>query len=182
MSPNPILEGIVGSSSRACGTLDHMNPTTALRIAERAHAGQYDKQGKAYIGHPIRVAGYAAKRAKEIGLDADIAMIVGYLHDTIEDTDLTYEELSDAGVPEIALEAIELMTRPPAGSPDRPTYAEFIGLIIESGNLYAIVGKLADHDDNTDPKRASGSNPGLAKRYAKSRIRLTAALNELAAA
>ena len=167
------------SVSCGCGTFGYMEPLTALEIARRAHSGQRDRQGQPYIGHPVRVARYAAERAAEIGLDPDTAMIVGYLHDTIEDTDLTYEELSDALVPEIALDAIALMTRAAKGERDRPTYAEFIGHIVESGNLYAIVGKLADHDDNEDPARASGSNAGLAKRYARSRARLTTALESL---
>jgi HD superfamily phosphodiesterase len=151
-----------------------MEPRTALRIAERAHRGQTDRQGQPYITHPIRVAKYAAGYAEFFGLDSDIAQVVGYLHDTIEDTDLTYEELSDARVPAVALDAVLLLTRPAD-----VTYAEFIGLIIESANIYAIIGKLADHDDNEDPARSAGSNPGLAKRYAKSRVRLTAALENL---
>jgi len=154
--------------------MGYMKSPQVLTLAAKAHAGQYDRQGKAYIGHPIRVAGYAAKRATDLGLDPEIARQVGYLHDILEDTDLTAIDLFDLDIAPEVIAAVILLS-----CPEGVTYAEFIGLIIESENLYAIIGKLSDHDDNTDPRRSSGSNPGLAKRYAKSRARLEAALERL---
>jgi len=57
----------------------------ALEIAAAAHAGQQDKAGKPYILHPIRVM-LSVKT-----LDEQIAAV---LHDTVEDTSLTLEELT----------------------------------------------------------------------------------------
>ena len=51
---------------------------TAQAWAERLHQGQVDKSGKPYIGHPARVAGR---------LDSPETQVVGWLHDTVEDTE-----------------------------------------------------------------------------------------------
>lgn len=56
----------------------------ALRIAYRAHRGQKDKAGKPYIFHPIRVS---------LGVKNREAKIVALLHDVIEDSEITMEEL-----------------------------------------------------------------------------------------
>ena len=56
----------------------------ARALAERRHAGQVDKAGLPYITHPQRVAGR---------LEAPEAQVVGWLHDTIEDTELTLPEI-----------------------------------------------------------------------------------------
>ena len=57
---------------------------SARAIAERRHAGQVDKAGMPYITHPQRVA----ER-----LTTPEAQVVGWLHDTVEDTGLTLEEV-----------------------------------------------------------------------------------------
>jgi (p)ppGpp synthase/HD superfamily hydrolase len=53
---------------------------TAKSWAERLHQGQVDKAGQPYIGHPARVAGR---------LETKEAQVVGWLHDTVEDTEVT---------------------------------------------------------------------------------------------
>ena len=57
---------------------------TAQEWAERLHQGQVDKSGKPYIGHPARVAGR---------LQTPEAQVVGWLHDTVEDTGLSLSEV-----------------------------------------------------------------------------------------
>ena len=57
---------------------------TARAWAERLHQGQVDKSGKPYIGHPARVAGR---------LQSPEAQVVGWLHDTVEDTGLSLSEV-----------------------------------------------------------------------------------------
>ena len=52
----------------------------ALQIAQKAHAGQVDKAGKDYILHPMTVASY---------MDTDTEKTIAYLHDVLEDTDVT---------------------------------------------------------------------------------------------
>lgn len=149
-----------------------MNYETAVELATRAHAGQRDRQGVPYIGHPIRVAANARRLATAYGLpDPEVAEIVAVLHDTIEDTDITASDLREAGATEEQIAAVVALSRP-----EGVTYADFIGMVIEAGPLPMIV-KLADIADNTDPVRASGSNEGLAKRYARASVRLRSALN-----
>ena len=74
---------------------------TAKAWAERLHQGQVDKAGQPYIGHPARVAGR---------LESEEAQVVGWLHDTVEDTGLTIEAVEAQFGPETA-SALDAVTR-----------------------------------------------------------------------
>ena len=76
---------------------------TAKSWAERLHQGQTDKAGQPYIGHPARVAGR---------LETPEAQVVGWLHDTVEDTELTLEEVEAQFGPDTAA-ALDAVTRRP---------------------------------------------------------------------
>ncbi|WP_394253532.1 HD domain-containing protein [Arthrobacter pityocampae] len=67
--------------------------TTANIVAASAHDGQSDKAGAPYITHPARVAA-AAQDAAPAHL-AEEAEAVGWLHDVVEDTSVTIEQLRD---------------------------------------------------------------------------------------
>ena len=56
----------------------------AFQIAKKAHSKQVDKAGKDYILHPMKVASY---------MDTDTEKAVAYLHDVLEDTNVTEDEL-----------------------------------------------------------------------------------------
>ena len=73
----------------------------ARELAMRQHAGQVDKAGKPYITHPERVAAW---------LDFPEAQVVGWLHDTVEDTGLTLAEVEVRFGPETAA-AVDAITR-----------------------------------------------------------------------
>ena len=60
----------------------------ALALAARAHKGQYDLAGAPYICHPMRVA---------LAQTDERARIVAILHDVVEDTPITYDDLAHAG-------------------------------------------------------------------------------------
>ena len=62
--------------------------TRAYELAAKAHEGQYRKSGEAYIHHPLAVATILAK----LGLD-DVTLAAALLHDAVEDTGVTVEEL-----------------------------------------------------------------------------------------
>lgn len=113
----------------------------AIGIAVREHGMQLDKRGELYIYHPLRVM-------LNVPEDCRIAAV---LHDTIEDTDCTLLYLECAGLEQVDLETIDLVTRPPAGAKNRPTYREFITRIHEadgeSGRKARII-KKADIADN----------------------------------
>ena len=73
----------------------------ALKLAYAAHAGQVDKAGMPYIFHPYEVA---------LQVQAEEEVCAALLHDVVEDTDWTMEDLRAAGFPETVLEAVQLLT------------------------------------------------------------------------
>ena len=75
----------------------------AFAFARRKHSGQVDRAGRKYIFHPLNVSLHCS------GHDARIAEL---LHDTLEDTDATADELREEGFSEKAVRAVELLTRP----------------------------------------------------------------------
>jgi (p)ppGpp synthase/HD superfamily hydrolase len=123
----------------------------ALQIAVNAHAGQKDKAGGAYIFHPIRVMSRC--RTPD-------AMIVGLLHDVVEDTSVTFAELETEGFSTAVLDALRLLTH----DPDVPyeTYIEQV-----KTNPIATEAKLADLDDNMDIRRLQEVDDKAAKRFKK---------------
>lgn len=73
----------------------------ALQIAKKAHAGQVDKAGNDYILHPMTVASY---------MDTDTEKAVAYLHDVLEDTNITVDQLRNQFPKEI-VDAVIILTR-----------------------------------------------------------------------
>ena len=112
---------------------------TAIRISANAHFGQVDKAGKPYIFHPLRVMN---------SVDTIEKKIVAILHDVVEDTDLTFNDLLEAGVPKASIEALKLLTH----EKDAP-YMDYIKII--SSNPVARSVKIADLTDNSDLSRLS---------------------------
>src|SRR5262245_3161805 len=105
----------------------------AIELAARAHAGQRDKNGSAYVLHPLRVM---------MRQQTEEAMIVAVLHDTVEDTDLTLDDLRKAGFSESVLEAVRLVTRD-----KKDSYADFV--VKCAAHPLARAVKLADLEDNS---------------------------------
>ncbi len=110
----------------------------ALQIAARAHEGQKDKNGQPYIFHPLRVMN---------AVEDEPAKIVAVLHDVIEDTSVTAEELRREGFDEAVLTAVECLTHG-KGEP----YADYV--VRCKGDAIARRVKLADLEDNSRPSRA----------------------------
>src|SRR5262245_51576727 len=105
----------------------------AVEIAARVHTGQRDKEGLPYILHPLRVM---------MRVEDDDARIVAVLHDTIEDTPLTEEELRREGFSEQALLALRLMTH----YLEEP-YADYVVRCFADPIARQV--KLADLEDNS---------------------------------
>ena len=79
---------------------------TARKIAHKAHDGQFDKAGNPYIGHPGRVAAF---------VEGDVATAAAWLHDVLEDTDITVIDLAavrDRGVKRATKDALAELRRP----------------------------------------------------------------------
>jgi (p)ppGpp synthase/HD superfamily hydrolase len=148
----------------------------ALRIAAAAHAAQPDKAGNAYLGHPLRVAARLVN-------DGDQAVAVGLLHDVIEDTETTVEDLRAAGIPEPVIRAVEALTK----KKDEP-YEQVIARA--AADTLAVKVKAADLADNADPARLALINDAaerarLEAKYANGRRLLeehTSEASELAEA
>jgi len=110
----------------------------AVEIAARRHAGQRDKQRGPYLTHPLRVWARVAEDAPD---DLD-AQIVAVLHDAVEDTDLTFDDLRAEGFSETVINALRRVTHDPADS-----YAEYV--VGCAGDPIARRVKLSDLADNT---------------------------------
>jgi len=108
----------------------------AITIAMKAHSGQRDKAGSAYVLHVLRVM---------LALEDPIAMQAGVLHDVVEDTPVTLEDLVSGGIHPAACEAVRLLTRESQHS-DPIQYAEYVIRI--SSNPIAKAVKLSDLHDN----------------------------------
>lgn len=112
-----------------------MNPIDiALQIATKAHAGQLDRDGNPVILHPITV-GMMGKTDEE--------RMAGFLHDVVEDTDYTFDDLLKAGIPAGVVNALRLLTHE-KGSP----YMDYVQAIIDSGNPIAMQVKYNDLQHN----------------------------------
>ncbi|MGC8462964.1 MAG: RelA/SpoT family protein [Acidimicrobiales bacterium] len=89
-SPTTLLEPVLDAFRRRHPSDDVSLILQAAEVATKAHAGQRRKSGEPYVTHPIAVAGVVA----DLGLDAQ-TVVAALLHDAVEDTGVTLEEISD---------------------------------------------------------------------------------------
>ncbi len=109
----------------------------ALALAFRAHQGQKDKSGFPYVFHPLRMM---------LQLTTLEEQTVALLHDVLEDSSITAEELRKEGFSPAVIEAVEALTR----KKDEP-YLEYIRRVKQ--NPLARVVKLADIRENLNANR-----------------------------
>lgn len=109
----------------------------AVELARRAHEGQVDKSGRPYIAHPLRVM-----RA----VDGEWAQMAAVLHDVVEDTAVTADDLRDAGCPEPVVAAVVALTKLP-GEPLATSLAR------AAADPIAHTVKRADIADNSSEAR-----------------------------
>jgi len=123
----------------------------AIKFALRAHAGQKQFNGDPYILHPLHVACHVD------GMDEKA---VALLHDTLEDSTITSDDLRQAGFAAHIVEAVELLTKP------RPyIYEDYIRAI--GKNPLARVVKMADLMHNMDLSRLPEITPKALNRDAR---------------
>ena len=144
------------------------NPNADLELIQRAyvfaataHAGQTRLSGEPYLSHPLAVASILA----EMGFD-EPTISAGLLHDTVEDTELSFEQLR-AFVPEEVIAAIALVTK--QGTVD---YLEYIDGLIQQNNVTAMQVKYCDLMHNTDSSRGSSPLPHKMAIYAQAMQKL----------
>ncbi|MER8188331.1 HD domain-containing protein [Kitasatospora sp. NPDC094015] len=130
------------------------------RLAADAHAGQLDKGGAPYVAHVRAVAAGVAP----FGVGLQMAAL---LHDVLEDTPLTAEDLLRAGVPAAVVATVRRVTREPGVD-----YQEMLrALVTDQG---ATLIKIADNAHNSRPDRSAqlpdADRERLAARYRAARL------------
>lgn len=111
----------------------------AMTIAYDAHHGQVDKSGQPYIFHPYHLAEQ---------MSDEVSVCAALLHDVVEDTEVTFEDLEKEFPAEVT-DVLRLLTHE-----DEEDYFEYVKRIKENPVAKAI--KLADIAHNSDQSRLDG--------------------------
>ena len=109
----------------------------AISIAAQAHSGQVDKAGQPYILHPLRVM---------LRMTSQDERVAAVLHDVVEDTSITIEQLATEGFSNAVLEAVEALTK-------RQGESRLAAAARAAKNKVACAVKLADNAENMDISR-----------------------------
>ena len=135
-----------------------MAPTLedAIALACRAHLGQIDKNGQPYILHVLRVM---------LRQQDPAGRIVAALHDVVEDSATTIDDLRIAGYSPEICDAVDALTHR-----DGESYDDMISRI--APNPLARRVKRADLEDNMSPDRRIPGDDHRQKRYATAYARL----------
>ena len=123
----------------------------AMKIAFEAHKNQTDKNGIPYIYHPVHLAEQ---------MDSENTICVALLHDVVEDTSMTFEDLQAEGFSPEIIDALKLLTHD-----DAVPYMEYVKEIRK--NPIATKVKLADLRHNSDLTRLDEVNEKALKRVEK---------------
>ena len=113
------------------------NTKKAMKLCFKAHKDQVDKSGMPYVFHPFHVAEQ---------MTDEVTTIVALLHDVVEDTDYTLEDIAAEGFGKDILEAVALMTHE-----DDIPYLDYVAKLKENPIARAV--KLADLAHNSDLSR-----------------------------
>lgn len=123
----------------------------ALKLSFEAHKNQVDKSGMPYVYHPFHLAEQ---------METETTVIVALLHDVVEDTDYTLEDIRVMGFPEQVIEALALMTH------DKSVpYMDYVEKIKKNPIAKAV--KLADLKHNSDLSRLDVVDEKAVKRVEK---------------
>jgi GTP diphosphokinase / guanosine-3',5'-bis(diphosphate) 3'-diphosphatase len=138
---------------------DEYNIRKAFEVARRAHGKQRRKSGEPYLMHPIEVARICVQ---EFGLGATSA-VAGLLHDVVEDTNVTQEDISRefgakiSGIVESLTKLGALTIRTLSESPESPQAENFKKILLTiSKDVRVVLIKMADRLHNM---RTLGSMP-----------------------
>jgi len=108
----------------------------ALEVAKRAHRGQKDKAGVDYILHPLAVAGM---------LETEKEKTIALLHDVVEDSNITLDDLKSMGFDDDVIQAVKVLTK------DGSEYSEYLQRV--KINTLTRTVKIADLSHNMDLSR-----------------------------
>ena len=124
-----------------------------LVICTNAHHGQYDKGGRPYILHPLRVMSFLKTDDEEL-------QCIALGHDVIEDTKVTYKDLTEAGISQRVQDGIRALTKVPG-----ETYDEYKERVFASKDAMTV--KMCDLRHNSDIRRLKGVTEKDIARIAK---------------
>ena len=114
----------------------------AIVIATNAHAGQMDRGGNPYILHPLKIMHYLKTTDEEL-------QCIAVLHDTIEDSDVSYRDLVNAGMSDRVIAGVKALTKVLG-----QTYDEYKEGVFKNND--AMLVKKEDLRHNTDIRRLKG--------------------------
>lgn len=126
----------------------------AMKLCFEAHKDQVDKAGLPYVFHPFHLAE---------SMTDENTTVTALLHDVVEDTSYTLEDLRDMGFPSAVLEALALMTHDKA-----VPYMDYVAAI--KSNPVARAVKLADLLHNSDLTRLDRVDERALARAEKYRV------------
>lgn len=123
----------------------------ALRLSFNAHKEQVDKSGIPYVYHPFHLAEQ---------MDSEVTATVALLHDVVEDTDYTIDDIIAMGFPKSVTDALTLMTHDMS-----VPYMDYVAKI--KSNPIAKAVKLADLRHNSDISRLDTVDENVKDRLRK---------------
>lgn len=125
----------------------------AMKLCFAAHKDQVDKSGLPYVFHPFHLAEQ---------MTDELTTVAALLHDVVEDTAYTLDDLQQMGFPSQVLEALALLTHD-----DAEPYLSYVARL--KGNPIARAVKLADLRHNSDLTRLDSVDGWTLKRVEKYR-------------
>ena len=123
----------------------------ALRLCFDAHKEQVDKAGAPYVFHPFHLA----EQMRD-----ELTTVCALLHDVVEDTDITLDDIAASGFPPEVIEALSLLTHD-----DSVEYMDYVRAIAE--NSIARRVKIADLKHNSDLSRLDAADQNAQERVKK---------------
>ncbi len=123
----------------------------ALKLCFEAHKNQVDKSGAPYVFHPFHLAEQ---------METEQTTIVALLHDVVEDTNYTLEDLSKMDFGQAVIDALSLLTHD-----DKVEYMDYVLAIKQNAIAKAV--KLADLRHNSDLSRLDVIDQKALKRREK---------------
>lgn len=124
-----------------------------LVLATNAHAGQFDRGGKPYILHPLKVMHYLKTDDEEL-------QCIALLHDVVEDTNTSWHDLVEIGCTDRVIAGVRALTKMPG-----QTYDEYKEVVFANEDAMRV--KLCDLRHNTDIRRLKGVTQKDIDRIAK---------------
>ena len=141
----------------------------SLEIVTKLFNEKCDKGGFPYVIHLLKV--YS-------GVSEYLEKICALLHDVVEDTDVTYDDLKNVGYSDEVIDILRILTKTKGED-----YRKYIDRIINSNNIHAMNIKLADLRHNMDLSRIKNPTANdyerISKRYEPAYERINVKLKEM---